>query len=67
VLVERLAYGAVGTDVLGLTGPALLSLLSTRQSPNARTASSARNRALSQEVAAAGGASTRTHPLGDEV
>jgi len=22
VLVERLAYGAVGTDVLGLTGPA---------------------------------------------
>jgi hypothetical protein len=67
VLVERLTYGAVGTDVLGLTGPALLSLLSTRQSPNARTASSARNRALSQEVAAAGGASTRTHPLGDEV
>ena len=55
VLVERLAYGAVGTDVLGLTGPALLSLLSTRQSPNARTARSARNRALSQEVAAAGG------------
>jgi len=67
VLVERLTYGAVGTDVLGLTGSALLSLLSTRQSPNARTASSARNRALSQEVAAAGGASTRTHPLGDEV
>jgi len=67
VLVERLTYGAVGTDVLGLTGPALLSLLSTRQSPNARAASSARNRALSQEVAAAGGASTRTHPLGDEV
>ena len=76
VLVERLTYGAVGTDVLGLTGPALLSLLSTRQSPNARTASSARNRALSQRWPRRqasmshhllSSTSTRTRPLGDEV